>query len=79
MSSNFFNLSFSYLNCLISLSTSLSLTTGLFLIFLVLSAYLKVESVSSQLSFAGDIAQIIVVLELPPNAFYNILVKADYL
>ena len=52
--------------------------TGLFLIFFVLSAYLKVDRVYSQLSFAGDIAQIIVVFEFPPSAFYNILVKADY-
>jgi len=51
----------------------------LFLIFLVLSAYLSVEIVSSQLSFAGEIAHIIVVFEFPPNAFYNILVNADYL
>lgn len=78
-SSIFLSLSFSSLSCLISLSTSLSLTTGLFLIFLVLSAYLKVDKVSSQLSFAGEMAHIIVVLELPPNAFYRILVRADYL
>jgi hypothetical protein len=53
--------------------------TGLFLIFLVLSAYRRVDKVYSQLSFAGDIAHIMVVLELPPKAFYKILVKADYL
>lgn len=79
VSNIFLSLSFSYLKFRINLSTQLSFTTGLFLIFLVLSAYRNVESVSSQLSLAGEMAHIIVVLELPPNAFYKILVKADYL
>lgn len=31
------------------------------------------------MSVAGDTAQIINVFELPPNEFWRILVKADYL
>lgn len=37
------------------------------------------DNVSSLLSVAGDIAQIIKVFEFPPKAFCRILVKADYL
>lgn len=43
----FLSLSFSYLNSLMILSTALSLTMGLFLIFFVWSAYLRVDRVSS--------------------------------
>jgi hypothetical protein len=54
-----------------------SFTTGLFFIFLAWSEYLNVDKVYSTLSYAGDIALIIIVFELPPNAFYNILVRTD--
>ena len=59
--SSFFSLSFSALSSLINLSVQLSFTTGLFFIFLAWSAYLKVDKVSSQLSSAGEMAQIIIV------------------
>ena len=59
-----------------SLSVADSLTTALFLIFLAESAYLSVESDSSKLSNAGEIAQIITVLEFPPRAFAKSLVNA---
>jgi hypothetical protein len=55
------------------------LTTALFTIFLALSAYLNVDRDSSKLMEAGDIAQIIIVFEFPPNAFYKILVRAESL
>lgn len=73
-----FNRQFSYLSSLIILSTALSLIIGLFFIFFVWSAYLRVDRVSSQLSLAGEMAQIIVVTELPPSAVSNIRVNADY-
>jgi len=43
--------------------------TALFWIFLALSAYLKVDKDSSKFIFDGEIAQIMIVFELPPNAF----------
>ena len=43
------------------------LTIGLFLIFLALSAYLRVEIVSSRLESAGETQAIINVWEFPPR------------
>lgn len=47
--------------------------------FLALLAYLRVDRVSSKLSSAGEIAQIIAVLEFPPNAFLKIKVNLESL
>lgn len=59
-----------------SLSVADSLITALFLIFLAESAYLSVDNDSSKLSKAGEIAQIITVLEFPPKALASNLVNA---
>jgi len=73
------SLSFSALSSRISLSYGSSLTTALFLICFALSAYFKVFTVSSKNLAPGLIAQIIYVFELPPRAFYSILVKFEFL
>ncbi len=56
---------------------SLSLTKALFWIFFAREAYLRVLRVSSRLSSAGEMAQIIVVRELPPRAFLKIKVSLE--
>ena len=61
------------------LSVALSFTTALLTIFLALSAYLRVDRDSSKFMDAGEMAQIMMVLELPPSAFYRILVRAESL
>lgn len=76
---NFFSYSFSDLSSLMILSVADSLTTALLTIFLALSAYLSVDNDSSKFIEAGEIAQIMMVLELPPRAFYRILVNAESL
>lgn len=50
---------------------------ALFWIFFALEAYLSVLKVYSKLSSAGDMAHIIAVRELPPNAFLKIKVSFE--
>ena len=52
---------------------------ALFWIFFALDAYLSVLRVSYKLSSAGDMAQIMAVLEFPPKAFLKINVSLESL
>ena len=72
-------MAFSALSSLINLSYGFSLITAAFLIYFALSAYFNVLTDSSKNLAPGLIAQIIYVLELPPSAFYNILVRFEFL
>ena len=74
---SFLSLSFSYLNSLMSFSWALSLITALLTIFFALSAYLNVDKDSSKFIEAGETAHTMIVLELPPRAFYRIRVKLE--
>lgn len=60
-----------------SMEAGSRLTTGLFLIFLALEAYLRLFNVSKKLHSAGEQAAIMTVRELPPSESCKILVSFE--